>query len=370
METDKENYYRDTQQQLFAHNFMQEAVQKIDPFKAEDGTGIMGRMRDVLTKKGLSVGAYSLNTHSIATVGKPGVTETPMIISGSGVTRFNPAPSYPDFDATIGLLNGDTTPASGVFGDWYSDTFVQSISRNQLLYDTLSEMETIVKFPTSGIGRQLSMVSKMIDSRHTRGSDADFFFTSTGGWDTHSALIMNQERLFADIDASFGAFAREMKAKEVWDSVTLIQVSDFARTNNPNGNAGSDHAWGGNYIMMGGGVKGGQIAGKYPSLKDGAPLNIGRGRMIPEQSWESVFQPIAQWAGIEEEADLDFILPNRGNFNADHFFPVEDLFEPTPTLSPTGSPTPEPTTSQPTNAPTTSAPTTAQPTTNSTTDTL
>ena len=180
METDKENYYRDTQQQLFAHNFMQQAVQKIDPFKAEDGTGIMGRMRDVLSQKGLSVGAYSLDTHSIATVGKPGVTETPMIISRNGVTRFNPAPSYSDFDATIALLNGDTTPASGVFGEWYSDTFVQSINRNQQLYDTLSEMETIVEFPNSGIGRQLSMVSKMIDSRHTRGSDADFFFTSTG----------------------------------------------------------------------------------------------------------------------------------------------------------------------------------------------
>jgi len=159
---------------------MQQAVQKIDPFKAEDGTGIMGRMRDVLTQKGLSVGAYSLDTHSIATVGKPGVTETPMIISRNGVTRFNPAPSFSDFDATIGLLNSDTTPASGVFGEWYSDTFVQSINRNKLLYDTLSEMETIVEFPNSGIGRQLSMVSKMIDSRHTRGSDADFFFTSTG----------------------------------------------------------------------------------------------------------------------------------------------------------------------------------------------
>lgn len=34
--------------------------------------------------------------------------------------------------------------------------------------------------------------------------------------------------------------------------------------------------------MMGGGVKGGQIVGKYPDgLKEGSPLNIGRGRIIP-----------------------------------------------------------------------------------------
>jgi uncharacterized protein (DUF1501 family) len=37
----------------------------------------------------------------------------------------------------------------------------------------------------------------------------------------------------------------------VWNNVTLIQTSDFARTLNPNGGDGTDHAWGGNYMMMG-----------------------------------------------------------------------------------------------------------------------
>ena len=250
-ETDKENYWRDTETQLFAHNFMQMAAQRIDPLKAEDGTGILGRIRDVLTKQGLSVGAFSLDVNSISLIGEPGVTESPMILSNSGVARFNEVPSSADMDDAIASLNGETEAESGVFAEWYSDVLLKSLSHNELLYETLAEKTTEVLFPTSHLGRQLGMVAKMIDSRNERGTDADVFFLSTGGWDTHSALLANQENLFANVDASFKAFADEMNAKNVWDNVTLIETSDFARTLTQNGGLGSDHAWGGNYIMMG-----------------------------------------------------------------------------------------------------------------------
>lgn len=142
--------------------------------------------------------------------------------------------------------------------------------------------------------------------------------------DTHDALLANQERLFAEVDAALKAFVDEMKAKKTWESVTLIEVSDFARTIAPNGNAGSDHGWGGNYFMAGGSVRGGQIIGKYPSIKENAPLNIGRGRIIPTTSWDAVFLPLAKWAGVDE-ADLDYVLPNRKNFPESHF--TRDLFD-------------------------------------------
>ena len=57
--------------------------------------------------------------------------------------------------------------------------------------------------------------------------------------------------MFSDVDSAFDAFSREMKAMDLWNNVTLIQTLDFARTLNPNGGDGTDHAWGGNYMMMG-----------------------------------------------------------------------------------------------------------------------
>ena len=104
-------------------------------------------------------------------------------------------------------------------------------------------------------------------------------------------MISNQENLYSDVNTCFSLFQKELEHKGVWDNTVLIQVSDFARTNGPNANAGTDHAWGGNYIVMGGSVKGGQIVGDYPHLKAGAPLEIGRGRMIPTTPWEGPRNP-------------------------------------------------------------------------------
>ncbi len=42
-----------------------------------------------------------------------------------------------------------------------------------------------------------------------------------------------------------------MKMAGLWNNVTVVQTSDFARTLNPNSGDGTDHAWGGNYMMMG-----------------------------------------------------------------------------------------------------------------------
>ena len=54
-----------------------------------------------------------------------------------------------------------------------------------------------------------------------------------------------------ELNNALDVFTAEMKAVDLWDNVTLIETSDFARTLNPNGGDGTDHAWGGNYFMMG-----------------------------------------------------------------------------------------------------------------------
>ena len=71
------------------------------------------------------------------------------------------------------------------------------------------------------------------------------------GFDTHADVERALGFLFKEINSAFHAFSQEMKALNVWDNVTVIQTSDFARTLNPNGGDGTDHAWGGNYMLMG-----------------------------------------------------------------------------------------------------------------------
>ena len=103
-----------------------------------------------------------------------------------------------------------------------------------------------------------------------------------------------------------------MKAQGYWDTVSLVITSDFGRTLTANSGNGTDHAWGGSYFVMGGAVNGSRILGEYPSdITDDGPTSMGRGRLIPTLSWESVLNPIAEWMGVETQAELNYCLPNR-----------------------------------------------------------
>ena len=83
---------------------------------------------------------------------------------------------------------------------------------------------------------------------------------------------------------------------------------------------------GGNYFMIGGKLDGGRILGKYPGdLTEDGPQILSRGRVIPATSWDSIMNGVAQWVGVEESGDLDYVLPNRGNFGND-LFDKSDLF--------------------------------------------
>ena len=123
-----------------------------------------------------------------------------------------------------------------------------------------------------------------------------------------------------------------------WVQVAVATLSDFGRTLTSNGR-GTDHAWGGNHVVMGGEVRGGQMLGAYPSTlaeSDANPLNIGRGRLIPTTPWEAMWNGLAEWFGVSND-EMDTVLPNKHRFDASnphHLFSREQLFNPSPPSPP------------------------------------
>lgn len=66
--------------------------------------------------------------------------------------------------------------------------------------------------------------------------------------------------------------------------------------------------------------------GEYPSsFSESDHTNIGRGRLIPKSSWDALFYGVAQWFGITDQNELDYVLPNNQNFGCD-LFTDYDLF--------------------------------------------
>ena len=87
-------------------------------------------------------------------------------------------------------------------------------------------------------------------------------FVDVGGWDTH----VNQGGADGYLSNRIGELGRGLVALQTalgpaWNSTVVIVVSEFGRTFRENGDRGTDHGHGSVYWVLGGGVKGGRIAG-------------------------------------------------------------------------------------------------------------
>lgn len=178
-----------------------------------------------------------------------------------------------------------------------------------------------VTFPSTYVGSRLQMIAKAIQGQAhaSLGAVRQTFFINWGGWDHHSGVLTYQSQMLPQVSAAIGAFYNALTAMGMANNVTLFTASDFGRTLTSNGQ-GSDHAWGGNQLVVGGRVLGQKIYGQYPSLalnpESGAevnPLDTGSGRLIPTTSCDQFFAELALWLGVSP-TDLPLVLPNIGNF--------------------------------------------------------
>jgi len=112
---------------------------------------------------------------------------------------------------------------------------------------------------------------------------------------------------------SLSEFNNAMKEIDKHSSVLTYTASDFGRTLTSTG-SGTDHAWGGNDILMGGAIKGGELFGTYPSMElDSDDDYRGDGRMIPTTSITQHGATIARWFGVPQNR-LSAVFPNMSNF--------------------------------------------------------
>lgn len=167
-------------------------------------------------------------------------------------------------------------------------------------------------FPASPLGTQLRTVAEMIAARDTLLVNRQIFFVATGGFDTHDAQVADQPGLLGNVSRCLESFYRATVEMGIASSVTTFTQSDFGRTLTSNGD-GTDHAWGGNQLVIGGGVAGRTIYGRYPLLQIDGPEDVGGGRMIPSVSCDQFAATLARWFGVPD-AQLAVVAPHIGNF--------------------------------------------------------
>ena len=176
--------------------------------------------------------------------------------------------------------------------------------------DNLQPLST--QFSQTQISRQMRMVAESIAIAGGLGMQKQTFYIRFGGFDNHGELLNNHAARLSLLSAAIGEFYQAMDEIGMSDSVTTFTVSDFARTLTANG-FGTDHAWGGNAMVFGGAVNGGEMYGQYPSLALGNELELGNGVLLPELSTDQYFAELALWLGVDP-SELEDIFPNLGNF--------------------------------------------------------
>lgn len=214
-----------------------------------------------------------------------------------------------------------TSGVNSLLNQQYQDVFRQSyanlaksaINSSGEFNDAISTTPDFnTQFSANNLSQNMRMIARTIASQSELGMERQTFFINLGGFDNHDELLNNQSALLSQLSTALNEFYNALDEVNMNDCVTTFTISDFARTMTSNGN-GTDHAWGGNVMVMGDAVNGQEVYGSYPELALGSDLEVGGGIYIPTTSADEYFAELALWFGVSP-FDLPVILPNIGNF--------------------------------------------------------
>ncbi len=203
----------------------------------------------------------------------------------------------------------------------YDHLFTQAFQKSKIgameAYTLFNEATNVtlpesVVWPDSDFSRSMQRIAKSIAGHATMGHKRQTFFIQYGGWDHHDEVLRSMGGQLPGMSAVVTAFYRTLEVLGFGEKVTLFTASDFGRTLTSNG-AGSDHAWGGNQLVVGGALAGRRVFGQYPELFEDNALDVGRGRLIPTTSVDEYFAELALWLGVPKSS-LSMVLPNIGTF--------------------------------------------------------
>jgi len=119
------------------------------------------------------------------------------------------------------------------------------------------------EYPKGKLGLSLSQIAQLIKA----DLGLELAFVDVGGWDTHVNQGSASGQLGARLDElgrSLAAFATDLGSR--MKDVVVLTMSEFGRTVRENGTVGTDHGHATAMLVMGGRIRGKQVAGRWPGL--------------------------------------------------------------------------------------------------------
>jgi uncharacterized protein (DUF1501 family) len=299
--------------QLFSHSDQATVWQTAAPTSSVK-TGWLGRVSDSIGAQFNAGNAtpfvFSAGAPNILTVGN---TTDPFQVSAAGAAEA----AMPTFLFGATRAQAATNEILGAGGNHpmmrhWSKVGMRALGTSKTINTALNAVSLSTVFPSTPIGQQLNVIAKLIAARRQLGHKRQVYFASMVGFDQHDYLLYNHNKNLVMLNDAIKAFYASTVALGISDKVTSFTASDFGRALQSNGK-GSDHGWGSHHFVIGGGVKGGTIYGKFPTVDLGTAEDAGQGRLIPTTGMDQYAATLGKWLGADATA-LNSALPNLQNF--------------------------------------------------------
>jgi uncharacterized protein (DUF1501 family) len=306
---------------LFSHSDQIDQWQTSVPQGLTNVSGWAGRTADLLhptANTGQTAMNISFSGNNLFQVGN---STQQFVVTADGALSLSSA--QPGQSAT-NPLNVKNTAHTSLVAQTYSNLMQESYARltkgsmdlQQYFLSVFNGYDASAisgSFAANNYGRNMLAIAKTIALRQQLGVTRQTLFVTFGGWDHHGELLNTQAGMLGGLSAALTAFQNALDQLGLADSVITFTASDFGRTLRSNGR-GTDHAWGGNSLIMGGPVNGGRIYGSYPDLALDSSADVGYGgRLLPTTSVDQLFAEMLRWFGVNG-SNLTGVLPNIGNF--------------------------------------------------------
>jgi uncharacterized protein (DUF1501 family) len=111
------------------------------------------------------------------------------------------------------------------------------------------------------LGRSLQQLARLIKA----DAGVEAAFAEIDGWDHHGNENQQLSNMLRQFSSALAAFSQDMGDR--MEDIVLVTMSEFGRTVEENGNAGTDHGHGSLMMVLGGPVRGGKVYGQWPGLE-------------------------------------------------------------------------------------------------------
>ena len=169
-------------------------------------------------------------------------------------------------EPSLALARLDQFAVRGPFGDQLERAYPAAYDAIRMLRDADPSRyapEHGADYPRSPFGQALMQIAQLTKAN----VGLEVAYAEIGGWDTH----VNQGSAVGQLAARLDDFGRSIAAlaADLGDSLedtVILTMSEFGRAVNENGNRGTDHGHGNAMLVIGGGVSGGKVYGRWPGL--------------------------------------------------------------------------------------------------------